>query len=84
MWYIMKKLSLVEVIEEIEDTRRNNTVIYPLSEILEDEFVELNITEKEPCSSQFYWFGEQDSYFFRNYLYSKKNLCIRRSSVSSG
>ncbi|MEE1281148.1 MAG: ISAs1 family transposase, partial [Acutalibacteraceae bacterium] len=30
----MKKLSLMEVIGEIEDTRRNRSVIYPLHEVL--------------------------------------------------
>lgn len=31
MWYIMKKISLMEVAERIEDTRRINSVIYPLN-----------------------------------------------------
>ena len=30
----MKKLSLMEVLEGIEDTRRSRSVIYPLHEIL--------------------------------------------------
>ena len=30
----MKKISLMEVIEGIEDTRRNRSVIYPLHELL--------------------------------------------------
>lgn len=30
----MKKLSLMEVVEGIEDTRRKNSVMYPLNEIL--------------------------------------------------
>ena len=30
----MKKLSLMEVIEGIEDTRRGRSVIYPLHEVL--------------------------------------------------
>ena len=30
----MKKLSLIEVLEGIEDTRRSRSVIYPLHEIL--------------------------------------------------
>ena len=32
--HIMKKLSLMEVLEGIEDTRRSRSVIYPLHEIL--------------------------------------------------
>ena len=30
----MKKLSLEEILEGIEDTRRGNSVIYPLHEVL--------------------------------------------------
>lgn len=30
----MKKLSLMEVVEGIEDTRRNRSVMYPLHEIV--------------------------------------------------
>ena len=30
----MKKLSLEEILEGIEDTRRKNSVIYPLHEVL--------------------------------------------------
>ena len=31
--HIMKKLSLIEMLEEIEDTRRSRSVIYPLNEV---------------------------------------------------